>query len=139
MKKVYLFLFTALIAVSCSNTFSDADLAKLNGYWEIEEVVMPDGKKKEYTVNPTIDHFELKGKTGKRTKVMPQFDGTYRTNDLSEKISITEADGKTYIIYVTDNAEWKEELVKLTDDKLVVRNEQKIEYHYKKPEPFSIK
>lgn len=139
MKNLFLFVLVSVLSVSCNQSISESDLAKLNGYWEIESVVMPDGSEKEYTINPTIDFFELKGKAGKRTKVMPQFDGTYKTNDLSEKISIELKEGKTYIKYTTDNAKWKEELVKLSDEKLVVKNEQEIEYHYKKPVPFSIK
>ncbi len=100
---------------------------------------MPDGGEKEYTINQTIDYFELKGKTGFRQKVMPQVDGTYRTNELTEKISITEEDGKTYINYTTEHAKWKEQVLDLDDKKLVLKNEQNIEYHYEKPEPFSIK
>lgn len=139
MKNLFLLLFVSVITVSCNQSVSQDDLTKLSGYWEIESVVMPDGTKKEYTINPTIDFFELKGNTGKRTKVMPQFDGTYKTNDLSEKISIEQKEDKTFINYTTANAKWKEEVIKLNDEKLVVKNEQEIEYHYKKPQPFSIK
>ena len=138
MKKIILFIF-AVAAVSCSNQISDEDLTKLNGYWEIETAVMPDGSKKEYAVNPTIDFFELKGKEGFRKKVMPQFDGTYRVNDLSEKIAIVQDSGKTYISYVTDYAKWKEEIVTLDDDELVLRNNHDIEYRYKKPQAFTVK
>ena len=139
MKKTVVLLFVSLLAFSCGNSVSEEDLAKLNGYWEIEEAVMADGTKKEYTINPTIDYFELKGKEGFRKKVMPQFDGTYRVNDLSEKISIVTADGKLYVSYTTDYAKWKEEIVALSDDGLVLKNNHDIEYHYKKPEPFTVK
>ena len=139
MKKTVVLLFVSLIAFSCGNSISDEDLTKLNGYWEIEEAVMADGNKKEYTVNPTIDYFELKGSKGFRKKVMPQFDGTYRVNDLSEKIAIVKDGGKTYISYTTEYAKWKEELLALDDKELVVKNQHDIEYHYKKPQPFSIK
>lgn len=139
MKKIAVLFFVSLVALSCGNNVSDADLAKLNGYWEIEEAIMADGNKKEYTVNPTIDYFELKGKTGFRKKVMPQFDGTYRVNDLSEKINIVNADGKTYISYTTEYAKWKEEILTLNDEELVLKNNHDIEYHYKKPQPFTVK
>jgi hypothetical protein len=138
MKKIVL-LFVSLIVLSCGNAVPDAELVKLNGYWEIETAIMPDGSKKEYTVNPTIDYFELKGKTGFRKKVMPQFDGTYRVNDLSEKIAIVQDSGKTYVSYVTDYAQWREEIVELSDDELVLKNNHKMEYHYKKPQPFTVK
>lgn len=139
MKKIALLLFTALTLFSCGQSVSDKDLPKLNGYWEIQEAIMADGTKKEYKVNPTVDYFELKGKTGFRKKVMPQFDGTYRANDLSEKISVGEAEGKMYINYVTDYAKWKEEIVALSDEELVVKNQHDMEYHYKRSEPVTVK
>ena len=139
MKKYFLLLFVSVIIVSCGNTMSDADLEKINGYWEIETAIMPDGSKKEYTVNPTIDFFELKGKTGFRKKVMPQFDGKYLVNELSENIKVSHEDGKTYLNYTTEFAKWKEEILELDSEHLVVRNAHDMEYHYKKPEPFSVK
>lgn len=139
MKRILVLLFASFFALSCGHGVSDTDLPKLNGYWEIQEAVMADGTKKEYKVNPTIDYFELKGKEGFRKKVMPQFDGTYRVNDLSEKIAIEQKDGKTYISYTTDYAKWKEEVLELDDKELVVKNQHDIEYHYIKPQPFSIK
>src|SRR5690606_37397546 len=105
------------------------ELAKINGYWEIESVVMKDSVN-EYSVNSTIDYFELKGKTGFRKKVMPQIDGTYRMNDLSEKLEIVQDSGTVYIHYKTDYAQWKEEILELTDEELVLRNSNDIEYHY---------
>jgi hypothetical protein len=132
-------LSVVLISISCSNTVSDEELKHLTGYWEIEEVILPDGTDKEYKINPTIDYFEIRGKTGFRKKVMPQFDGSYRVNDLSEKISVTEEEGTTYISYVTDYAKWKEEIVELNDKELVLKNNHGMEYRYKKPEPFSVK
>ena len=139
MRKIALLLLTALALFSCGQTISEKDLPKLNGYWEIQEAVMADGTKKEYKVNPTVDYFELKGKTGFRKKVMPQFDGTYRSNDISEKMSLTETDGKMYINYTTDYAKWREEIVELNDEELVVKNQHEMEYHYKRSEPVTVK
>lgn len=139
MKRIVVLFFASFFVLSCGHNVSDEDLPKLNGYWEIQEAVMADGTKKEYKVNPTIDYFELKGKEGFRKKVMPQFDGTYRVNDLSEKIAIVKEGDKTYISYTTEYAKWKEEVLELDDKELVVKNQHDIEYHYIKPEPFSIK
>jgi hypothetical protein len=137
MKKIYL-LFLPLILLACSGV-SEGDLTKINGYWEIETAVMPDGSEKEYKINSTIDFFELKGKQGFRKKVMPQVDGTYLTGDNYEKISVSTTDGKTYLNYTTDYAKWKEEIVELNDKELVLKNTYGMEYHYKKPVPFSLK
>ena len=139
MKNFALLLFTSFVLLSCSTKVNPDDLSKINGYWEIESVIMPDGSEKDYKVNPTIDFFEIKGKTGIRKKVMPQFDGTYRVNNLSEKVSIAQKNDTIYMDYTTNYAKWQEVLLELSDDKLVVKNQHGIEYHYKKPEPFTVK
>ena len=138
MKKGVLVLFI-LLAVSCQKKFAANEYGKLNGYWEIEKVIMPNGDEKDYSINPTIDFFEVKDTVGFRKKVMPQLDGSYRVNDLNEKFSIHNKDGKTVISYSTDYAKWDEELITLDDDELVVKNQHDIEYHYKKPQPFTVK
>jgi hypothetical protein len=111
----------------------------LNGYWEIEKVELPDGDKKEYKVNETIDFFKIKDGKGFRKKVMPQLDGTYLTNDIQEDIVIAVKDGDATIKYKTTYASWNEEIIELTKDKLVIKNQQDFEYHYKRPVKFSIK
>ena len=81
MKKIILFLVFGLF-LSCKQSISESDLQNLNGYWEIEKVELPDGDKKEYKVNETIDFFKIEANKGFRKKVMPQLDGTYLTNDI---------------------------------------------------------
>ncbi|MGQ3086118.1 lipocalin family protein [Flavobacterium sp.] len=138
MMKKFVLLFVFIAAVSCGKVSED-NLKHLNGYWEIQEVVMPDGTHKDYKVNATIDYFELKGKEGFRKKVMPQFDGKYLANDVSEKIAVAEKDGKTFISYTTQYAKWEEEILSLDEDKLVVKNNHDMEYHYKRAQPFTVK
>lgn len=138
MKRFCLLVLLSIVLFSCDKTYTDAEISKINGYWEIEKVVMPDSIK-EYGVNPAIDFFEVKGKQGFRKKVMPQFDGTYRMNNLSEKIEIVTDSGKTFISYTTEYAKWREEILDLSDDELVLKNGHKMEYHYKKPQPFTLK
>ncbi|WP_288982885.1 lipocalin family protein [uncultured Flavobacterium sp.] len=138
MKKIILFLVFGLL-LSCKQSISEADLQNLNGYWEIEKVELPDGDKKEYKVNETIDFFKINDKKGFRSKVMPQIDGTYLTNDLKEDVIIVLKDGDATIQYKTNYANWNEEIIELSKDKLVVKNQQDLEYHYKRPAKFSIK
>lgn len=139
MKKNVLLFLCALSLAACNKKVTKADYGKLNGYWEIEKVIMPDGAEKDYSVNPTIDFFEVKDTAGIRKKVMPQFDGSYRANDISEKLTIGQKGDKTIMNYSTEYAKWTEELITVDDDELVVKNQHNIEYHYKKPEPFTIK
>jgi len=138
MKKIILFLVFGLF-LSCKQSISEADLQNLNGYWEIEKVELLDGDKKEYKVNETIDFFKINDKKGFRSKVMPQIDGTYLTNDLKEDVVIVLKDGDATIQYKTNYANWNEEIIELSKDKLVVKNQQDLEYHYKRPAKFSIK
>jgi hypothetical protein len=138
MKKIFLFIVLGLL-LSCKQSISETDLNNLNGYWEIEKVELPDRDKKEYKVNETIDFFEIQDKKGFRKKVMPQLDGTYLTNDIQENIIITIQDGEAIVHYKTVYASWNEEIIELTKDKLVIKNQQDFEYHYKRPVKFSIK
>lgn len=138
MRKI-LFLFVLSTLLSCKQEITDADISNLNGYWEIEKVELPDGDKKEYKVNETIDFFKIETNKGFRKKVMPQLDGTYLTNDIQEDVVIVIKDGDATIQYKTTYASWKEEIIELSKEKLVVKSQQEIEYHYKRPATFSIK
>jgi hypothetical protein len=137
--KRFLLLAVAAIISACSGKVDEAELVHLNGYWEIKQAEMPDGETKEYTVNPTIDFFEVKENKGFRKKVMPQLDGSYRTGSSDEKITINDEDGGTYINYKTDYAAWKEQIVELDKDELVLKNDHGMVYHYKRFKPFSVK
>ena len=46
MKKIVGFLVLVLL-MSCKQTITESDLNNLNGYWEIEKVILPNGEKKE--------------------------------------------------------------------------------------------
>lgn len=139
MKKIVLFAFISLIISACKPSINETEINKINGYWEIVKVELPDGGKKEYNVNPTIDFFEIKDKKGFRQKVMPQLDGKYLTNNIKESLSITNEDGDYFINYTTQYGKWKEEIIEIQDSVLVLKNKENLEYHYKRPIPFSVK
>ncbi|WP_294961453.1 lipocalin family protein [uncultured Flavobacterium sp.] len=138
MKNAFIVLFCSLLFVSCRQEIKPADIAKLNGYWEIEKVVFEKGEEKEYKMNETFDFFQIKNNKGVRTKVMPQFDGTFLTTDTFENVSVRFAGEQVFLDYKTKYAKWSEEIISLSDDKLVVKNPQKIEYHYKKAGPVNL-
>lgn len=138
MKKILLLIVLGSV-LSCKQKITDADISNLNGYWEIEKVELPDGDKKEYKVNETIDFFKIDANKGFRKKVMPQLDGTYLTNDIQEDVTVVLKDGDASLQYKTTYASWNEEIIELTKDKLVVKNQQEIEYYYKRPAKFSVK
>ena len=138
MKKIGLLLF-ALLLISCHSNVKKEDITKLNGYWEIKQVKFSTGKTKDYKINETIDYFELKDNQGFRQKVMPQFDGKFKTNDIKENIKVVEKDNVFFIEYNTKFGKWKEEIITIEDSTLVLKNKENLEYTYKKFKPFSFK
>ena len=139
MKNTITLFLSLLLLVSCNQSIKDEDIAKLNGYWEIKKVVLKDGEKKDYKINETIDYFQLKDKKGFRQKVMPQLDGTYKTNNLIEEISISNENGSFFVNYSTSYGKWKEEIIEIQDSVLVLKNKEDLEYNYKRYKPFSLK
>lgn len=138
MKLVFKLLFFCLFLVSCQQKIVPADVVKLNGYWEIEKVDLADGEDKNYKINENFDYFEVKDNQGFRKKVKPQLDGTFVVNDTYENVKVRFEKEAVFLDYSTDFAKWTEELVKLTDDELVVKNADNKEYHYKKTGPINI-
>ncbi|MCR4032262.1 MULTISPECIES: lipocalin family protein [Flavobacterium] len=138
MRNTFMILVLSLLFVSCKQEIKPADIAKLNGYWEIEKVVFEKGEQKDYKMNETFDFFQIKNNKGVRTKVMPQFDGTFLTTDTFEKVNVRFAGEQVFLDYKTDYAKWSEEIISLSDEQLVVKNPQKIEYHYKKAAPINL-
>ena len=139
MKKILPFLLLFTIATSCKQTITKKDTEKINGYWEIEKVILADGSTKAYSVNETIDYFEIKNNKGFRKKVAPQLDGTYLINNQFEKISIVASDKNFFILYLTKYTKFREQIIEIRDSTMVLKNDRNVEYHYKKPIPFSVK
>jgi hypothetical protein len=138
MKRI-ISIVTFLLLVSCQSEIKKEDLSKLNGYWEIKEVEMPSGEKKDYKVNETIDYFQVKNDVGFRQKVMPRFDGKFGTNDIKEEIKIIEKDAHFFIEFKTNYGKWQEEIITIEDSTLVLKNKEELIYEYKRHIPFSLK
>ena len=139
MKNSVRLLIVSFLFISCQQKIKTEDIAKINGYWEIEKVVFDEGKDKNYTINESYDFFEIgKNNSGFRKKVMPQLDGSFIVNDTQESLKVRFDNSKVFLDYTTPYAKWKEEVDALTDDKLVVTNVAKATYHYKKTAPINI-
>jgi hypothetical protein len=138
MKLLFYSLLFSVVLISCQEKVSPDSISKINGYWEIQKVELPDDQEKEYNINETVDYIEWNGKTGFRKKVKPQFNGKYLTNEELETIQIIDSSGIFQIHYKTNFAKWSEEIVILTDSALVLKNKQNLKYHYKRFKPISI-
>jgi phage anti-repressor protein len=133
MKNTFRILLVSLLFVACQQKINPNDIAKINGYWEIEKVVFDQGKDKDYGMNESYDYIQIdKNNKGFRKKVMPQLDGTFLANDAYENVSVRFESDKVFLDYKTPYAKWTEELITLSEDELVLKNTEKKEYHYKK-------
>lgn len=141
MKRISVLIL--FFAFGCSTGVSEENLDLLNGYWEIEEVIFPDGSTKDYNVNTSIDYILMEDKKGYRKKVQPKFNGTYGTSNDADLFVIVERDGIFSINYNSENndglvAQRSEELVNISENKFSVRNAAGLTYNYKRFEPINI-
>ena len=137
MKKFVALTVLFVAFASCQQTISKDDIQKMNGYWEIEKVVFPEGEPKDFPINMTYDYIELKDNKGFRRKGAPRFDGKFEGNDVLEEMEITFKDDKPFVNYSTEFAKWTEELKEITDEKMVLLNSENKEYHYKRTAPLN--
>lgn len=137
MRSLYLMLISILL-FSCQQQTPEEMIPHLSGYWEIENVLSEHVKGKEYTFNNTIDYIEVDGNTGLRTKLQPTMDGKYTGSKTAESFTLKIEADSLNMYYQTPFDTWKETVVRATDTKLIVRNQDGIEYHYKKFEHINL-
>lgn len=137
MKNSFGILLFVLLA-GCSPKVDVDKLPKLNGYWEIEKVVFPDGSTKAYEVNASVDFIQINGKEGFRKKMQPQFDGSFRTSDDAERFTVIDKSDILIMSYANAEQTWEETLVALMDDQFEVVNQAGISYHYKRYQPLNL-
>lgn len=128
-----------LLLTSCQTSVSEKSLKNLNGYWEVQKVVFPDGSEKILPPSETDDYYEFKNQKGFRKKVTPLVTGNYLVNDLNDEFVLTTKEGKYYLNFKTFLSKWSEQIKSIDENQLVLVSEEKYEYHYKRPQPFSLK
>ena len=136
MKHYFYLILLATALISCTSKPKKEDIAKLNGYWEIEKVEFPDGNKKEYKVNEFIDMISLKENKGIRQKVAPQLDGSFLKGTLEDKIRVVDSADCYYLKTNSKFTKWEEKILSVSDGSFVLENEAKIVYHFKKFVPY---
>lgn len=136
MKNYFYLLLLTTVLISCTSKPKKEDIAKLNGYWEIEKVDFPDGNKKEYKVNEFIDLISIKDNKGIRQKVAPQLDGSYLKGTLQDNIKIVDSADCYYLKTNSKFTKWEEKIISVSDKSFVLENEAKIVYHFKKFVPY---
>ncbi len=132
MKSQYYYLLIALVCSSCVDKDPRDQIQYIDGYWEIKQVEMPDGSMREFTINTSVDYIEVKGDSGVRKKLMPQFDGSYKEFPTVEKFTFVARNDSLLMYYKTPFANWMETVIEATDSILIVENKDRKAYVYKR-------
>lgn len=132
----FLKLTLLLLLFSCGNKNPEEMIPYLDGYWQIESVSMPDGFEKKFNINTTIDYIEVEGEKGFRKKVMPQIDGSFKTNKAAEEFQIKIENDSLQLNYKTQFDTWTETVLNASEEFLIVKNRDGKIYNYKPFEKF---
>ena len=131
--KIYSFIVLSLVtAIRCKEINPQDQIKHINGYWEIEKVMLSDGSIKEYGFNPIIDFFEIKDNTGIRKKVQPKFNENYVVIGKGEQFTIEFTKENIKLHYKTSLTSWKETITTLKENKMIIKNEAGNVYFYKR-------
>lgn len=137
MKRLFILLLLFL-TISCSKN-PETYVEYINGYWEIESVMLPDGTEKNYTYNETIDFFNINDSLkGFRKKLKPNLEGKFITSKDVETIKLVLENDSLNAYYSTPFANWKETILFADSTKLKVINQNKNVYLYKRYIPLNL-
>ena len=139
MNRVICALALSFLLISCTTSVNQSSLKNLNGYWEVEKVVFPDGSEKILPPSETHDYYEFKQNKGFRKKVTPLVTGNYLVNDLKDEFVVLQKEGGFSMNYKTFLSKWSERIKSIDADHLVLESEEHYQYYYKRPQAFSVK
>ena len=138
LQKITTLLVLMMVLSGCTNNPEDY-LEHLEGYWEIERVILNDGSTKEYSYNDTVDFISLEdSQTGIRKKMKPNFMGTFETSKDAENFTIKIENDSMNVYYKTPFDTWKETVLLATKNQLKVINKNNAIFLYKRYKPISI-
>jgi hypothetical protein len=125
-----------LFFIACGKQDPNDQIQYVNGYWEIDKVIVADGTEKQFSISTTIDFINVSENKGVRKKVNPKLDGTFTTSKDAETFTIKIEDDSLRLYYTTPFDTWKETVLKAKDSSLVVLNPDGNTYFYKRFKKF---
>lgn len=135
------FAMLLLLLVGCTNQPENPEpfIKHVEGYWEITEVTFPNGEKKIYKYNDTVDYISLNDSLqGFRKKLKPGINDTYFTSEDAEALVLKIENDSLNMYYSTAYNSWKETILEATPNNLRVINENKVVYLYKRYTPINL-
>jgi len=137
MKWLVITCFLSLF-LNCSQN-PKAKIPFIEGYWEIEEVILEDGSKKIYGFNDTIDYIQLfDSLAGFRKKLKPNLTGSFETSNDVETFQIKIENDSLNLYYKTQFANWKETVLVASENEFLIINKAKVRYLYKRYHPLDL-
>lgn len=104
----------------------------MNGYWEINSVMIEGKEIKNYPFSGSVDYFILDEKNkGFRKKVKPKIDGSFEINMHEIKFEIEMKKNDIYLVY-GKGKNFVESVVKLDSTKMILKNMDGFVYEYKR-------
>ncbi|MFB9054183.1 hypothetical protein ACFFVB_13930 [Formosa undariae] len=136
--KQLIVIFSFILLSSCASK-PEIELSNLNGYWEIEEVILADGTSHVYKINETIDFITLTDSlVGYRQKMKTDADNNYTPVTTKEQIKIITENDSIKVQYHTSFSDWKETIIELNNDRFKVVNQHQNVYIYKRYIPLNL-
>ena len=137
MQKSLLSLLLIFVLSSCSSRIEPADLTHLQGYWEISEVVFPDGYTKPYTVNTTVDYIHIEELQGYIKKMKPGLNGRYQTSNKAAQFKLL-LKNEVWEMHFEGDMNSTLSLLELDSLEYAVKDQGQVRYYYKRFEPINI-
>lgn len=125
----YVLLIVTLILYSCGNSTTD-QIKQLEGYWNIEKVILPDGSEKDFPFSNHMDYFVIEGGSGVKNRVSPKYDGSMVEYGSPVAFKWEENDGVLILQFKEGDQSYKQTVSKCTTDQLVLLHENGTEYYY---------
>jgi len=132
--KRFLAVITIVLFTSCGNTISD-QLIHIEGYWNIENVTLPDGSEREFPFSNHMDHFEIEGKQGIKYRVSPTYDGGFVNYGSPVNFTCEEIDGELQLLFKDGEQAYTQTVVNATETTLVLQHENGTIYNYSSYNP----
>ena len=135
---LYIVVILCFLFFSCAEEKKVINLSNLNGYWEIERVITSSGSEKKFGFNPFVDFFKTTDSIGFRSKVKPQFGGSYQSNQQKISYRINTKNDSVFITYKNAQKTWNDVLIEASETQICLQNDLGNLYFYRPYTPIII-
>jgi hypothetical protein len=129
MKKIS-YLMLIFLMISCSS--NEEKIQAIEGYWNIDEVILSDGTDREFPFSNHMDHFEIDGFKGVKNRVSPRYNGSFVSFGNPIYFQWEEKDGDLCLTFQEGDGIYTQKVKKATKKTLVLLHENGTRYTYKR-------